>query len=204
MAAEGRVYGGVSAADRTADRRRRLLEAGLELLGTRGVAAVTVGDICAEAGLTKRYFYELFDSMGTFVDAVMDVVVERLAANVFAPQHRTGQWSRDRVAGFVEALTADPRLARLLLLETFGAGGSLAGHRQALVHRAVEMLLADAHPAGTATAADEQAMRMAAYAMSGASTELLLAWLEGAFVATADELVDFLAELFARSVSLPK
>src|SRR4029077_5184552 len=55
-----RAYGGVSAEDRIAARRAKLLDAGLELFGTRGYATTGVKDVCREAGLTDRYFYESF------------------------------------------------------------------------------------------------------------------------------------------------
>ena len=59
-AALPRPYRGVSATDRRDQRRQRLIDAGLQLFGTRGIAAVGIVDVCAEAGLTKRYFYENF------------------------------------------------------------------------------------------------------------------------------------------------
>src|ERR1700734_2249675 len=75
-----RPYRGVSAQERIAERRRQLLDAGLELFGTRGISAVGVGDVCAEAGLTKRYFYESFQS----IDALAEAVFEEIRANLIA------------------------------------------------------------------------------------------------------------------------
>src|SRR3954468_8883804 len=42
-----RVYGGRSAADRRAERRERLLAAGLELIGNDGYAATSIEKLCA-------------------------------------------------------------------------------------------------------------------------------------------------------------
>jgi AcrR family transcriptional regulator len=39
---KGRVYGGLSAPERRADRRERLLDAGLELFGTAGFTKTTI------------------------------------------------------------------------------------------------------------------------------------------------------------------
>ena len=55
-----RPYRGVEAAERLAERRRRFLEAGLDLLGGPRPAELTVRGICSQAGLTPRYFYESF------------------------------------------------------------------------------------------------------------------------------------------------
>ena len=198
MAAPGRVYGGVSAADRLTERRTRFLAAGLELIGTRGVADVTIGQICAEAGLAKRYFYELFDSLDAFVDALMNHTVDVLAERVVTrePERRTAGWQRRRLAVFIDAITEDPRLARLVFVETFGAGGSLAAFRQAMIHRAVEQFVKDFLPPDISEIADARTIRMMAYAMSGACAELLLGWLQGEVEANANEIVDYLAALF--------
>ncbi len=57
---EGRRYGGRDAGERRAERREQLLAAALELFGTRGFHAVTIRQLCAEARLAPRYFYEQF------------------------------------------------------------------------------------------------------------------------------------------------
>ena len=77
-----RPYGGVSASERLAVRRQKLLDAGLELFGTRGIAATGVGDICDQAGLTKRYFYESFQTIDELAVAVFDQVTGRLAEQI--------------------------------------------------------------------------------------------------------------------------
>ncbi len=55
-----RRYGGKTTTERRAERRERLLDAGLALFGTQGFATVTIEALCAEAGLNPRYFYEQF------------------------------------------------------------------------------------------------------------------------------------------------
>src|SRR5258707_6385239 len=75
VASSGRVprnpYGGVSARARVASRRDRLLAAGLELFGTQGYLCTTIDQVCAEAGLTKRYFYESFRSCEELLGALL-------------------------------------------------------------------------------------------------------------------------------------
>ena len=77
-----RPYGGVSANERIATRRTRLLEAGLELFGTDGYLASGVKDVCREAGLTDRYFYESFRDTRELFIAVFDRVTDELFASV--------------------------------------------------------------------------------------------------------------------------
>src|SRR6202035_2219353 len=89
VAAAPRPYRGVSATDRRQQRRQRLIDAGLQLFGTLGVAGVGIVDVCAEAGLTKRYFYENFASIDTLADAVFEYVTGNLVAAV-APAIEVG------------------------------------------------------------------------------------------------------------------
>ena len=72
------AYGGVSAEERVADRRARLLEAGLECFGTAGSPATGVKDVCRAAGLTDRYFYESFKDGRALFLAVFDDVTDAL------------------------------------------------------------------------------------------------------------------------------
>jgi AcrR family transcriptional regulator len=57
-----RCYRGLSADERRKERRSRLVRAAVRLYGARGYANVGVRAICAEAGLTERYFYEAFEN----------------------------------------------------------------------------------------------------------------------------------------------
>jgi hypothetical protein len=65
-----RSFRGVSAEQRQAERQQKLLEAGLQCFGTHGFYKVTVREICAEAKLTERYFYESFKNTESLLVAV--------------------------------------------------------------------------------------------------------------------------------------
>ncbi|MBI5104391.1 MAG: helix-turn-helix transcriptional regulator, partial [Solirubrobacterales bacterium] len=78
MVTGGRVYGGMTPAERRARRRAQLLEAGLEVFARRGWARATVADVCRAAGLSQRYFYEQFaDREGLFL-AITDRIAEEV------------------------------------------------------------------------------------------------------------------------------
>jgi AcrR family transcriptional regulator len=186
-----RPYRGVSALDRIALRRRQLLDAGLELFGTRGISAVGVGDVCSEAGLTKRYFYESFQSIDELAEAVFEEVRANLMVRV-APALAAGGPSDIRLAvdAYVRAVTEDPRVLRLLAFET--SAGPLAGHRDDFATNAVEAWFAlSGHQAK-----DRDRNRLRAYAFVGASTQIGLAWARGELSLSIDALIDELVELF--------
>jgi len=186
-----RPYRGVSAPDRIALRRRQLLDAGLELFGTRGISAVGVGDVCTEAGLTKRYFYESFQSIEELAEAVFEEIRANLIARV-APELAAGGPGdiRPAIDAYVRAVTDDPRVLRLLAFET--SAGPLAGHRDDFATNAVEAWFRlTGH-----RAEDPVRTRLRAYAFAGASTQIGLAWARGELSLSIEALIDELVELF--------
>jgi AcrR family transcriptional regulator len=186
------VYGGVSAGARREQRRQRLVDAGLELFGTRGVAAVGIGDICAEAGLIKRYFYENFSSIDHLATAVFEQVTERLVAQVVpAIVAGGGTDPRPALTAYVNGALADPRVARLLAVE--GRTGALARFGDGFATRAVELWIAYT-PA--VNGQDEAKLRVRAYAFAGALTQIILAWHDGALDLTTQQTIDELVDIF--------
>ncbi|HET6789355.1 MAG TPA: helix-turn-helix domain-containing protein, partial [Aquabacterium sp.] len=77
-----RPYRGISAEERRHQRREQLMEAAFEVFSTLGLARVTMRDICAQARLTERYFYDSFRSTEEAFDAVHQRQEELLFARV--------------------------------------------------------------------------------------------------------------------------
>jgi len=193
---EGRRYRGASSADRRAERRGRLIAAGLEMFGTKGIASTRVDDICAEAGLTKRYFYESFESLDALVEAVLADVTARLAAGV-TPVIASHGW-HDPGPIFDAALRpllADPRLVQLLVVES--ASGALAPRRQEFAELAVDLWLG-ADPHADKSPAYLASQRLLAHAMAGATAEVAVAWVSGRIDMTVDEVIAHLVRIFNR------
>lgn len=186
-----RPYRGVSARDRIAVRRDQLVAAGLELFGTRGIAAVGVGDICAEAGLTKRYFYESFPSIDELAEAVFEEVRAGLMARVAPAILASGTANaRPAIDCYVRAVTEDPRVLRLLAFES--SEGPLVRHRDDFATIAVEAWFALVGQGNQ----NRDRTQLRAYAFVGASTQIGLAWARGELHLTIDELIDELVDLF--------
>ncbi|MDT4912534.1 MAG: hypothetical protein QOC66_1662 [Pseudonocardiales bacterium] len=191
-----RVYGGVSAEQRREERRQRLIDAGLQLFGTRGVAAVSIVDICAEAKLIKRYFYESFTSIDQLAAAVFEQVTDRLVERVVpAIVAGGGQDPRPALTAYVTGALADPRVARLLAVE--GRTGALARYGAGFATRAVELWFGFS-PA--VEGQDEAGLRLRAYAFAGALTEIVLAWHDGVLELTVEQVIDELVDIFKKLV----
>lgn len=102
----GRTYGGVPAETRRRERRTRLVEAGLELFGTRGFVATSIDDVCTTAGVNKRYFYESFANLDELFIAVYQEVNGRIETAVLAAMLRAGGDVVVAAAAGVEAFFA--------------------------------------------------------------------------------------------------
>ncbi len=78
MTVGGRIYGGLTAEQRSQDRRDRLLEAARALIADGGVAPLTVDLVCQRATLSKRYFYTEFATKDDLLDACAEDLFGRL------------------------------------------------------------------------------------------------------------------------------
>jgi len=192
MAAQ-RTYAGRSADERRAARRRKLLDAGLELIGGRGWAETSVRRVYQEAGVSPRFFYESFENLDALAVALYDeIVAERsaaaLAAIAAAGEDRVAQ-ARAAMRAIVEGLTEDPRRARVVFVEGLGSE-PLARRRRRMIHdlaAVIEALGEERYP-GAASA--QPLVRMTSTVIAGGVVELLVAWLDGSLDVTADQLVD--------------
>lgn len=191
-----RPYRGVGAAERLAGRRRRLLAAGLELLGAeqQDISAVTVRGICAEAGLAARYFYESFTDKDDFVGRVFESVVAELAATTQAAVASVPAPERTRagMANIVRTIAGDARIGRLLF-NTQLANPVIV--RKRAESRALFVMLSGQHAVDTLRAPANERVTAAAHFVVGGVGQTISAWLAGDLQLRPDELVDHLAAL---------
>jgi AcrR family transcriptional regulator len=117
--------------------RRRLLTAVVELAYAGGVQALSVGKLCARAGLSRRTFYDLFEDRDDCLRAAFEDGVETVKQTVVcavadeaggrsargAPKARV--WSEHVRAGLVALLSLldrEPGLGHLLIVDGLGLG----------------------------------------------------------------------------------
>lgn len=115
--AQVRPYRGIGAAERLDQRRRRLVEAGLDLLGADSPETeLTVRAVCKRSGLTARYFYESFADKDEFVAAVFDAAVADIATTTQAAVAASppAEQGRAGLANLVRTISADSRIGRVL------------------------------------------------------------------------------------------
>jgi len=111
----GQRYGGRTADERRAERRERLLDAGLELFGTQGYANTSIEALCSATRLNPRYFYESLKTREELLRAVYDRhtrLATAVGVSLELERHR-----RDVLRGFAELVEreADALAAQGLL-----------------------------------------------------------------------------------------
>ncbi|GEE00450.1 TetR family transcriptional regulator [Gordonia spumicola] len=129
-----RSYRGRSLEDRRADRRERFQAAGLELFGTLGFARVTISALCAEAGLSRRQFYEEYSGSEELLteiysgiqSAALGKVSEAIAASDPTDLHSV---ARNSMRAYLDAVAVDPRIVRCAFIEIGGISEAMEHHR---------------------------------------------------------------------------
>ena len=117
-----RSFRGVSAEQRQAERQQKLLEAGLQCFGTHGFYKVTVREICAEAKLTERYFYESFKNTESLLVAVYQRLIHDMQNVIImtvlnAEDKQPKALIRLGLTTFLRYVSTDPRIARVLFID---------------------------------------------------------------------------------------
>lgn len=192
-----RDYGGVSAADRRAERRRKLLTAGRQIWGESGITDVTVRGVCSAAGLTARYFYEQFPTREALLFAVSDDVRdETLQALVAAGIGEPGSLAdkvRSGVKAFLDIIAADPHIHRIATSDLTSVPG-LTEHRTQVLDVITELVIQHAPGIlGTDTPPPTELRRTALFMVGGAN-QIIENWLANPKEDTA-ELASVCADL---------
>lgn len=198
-----RVYGGATGEERVAERRRKLVEAGMNLFGSSASGLVRVKDVVSESGLTDRYFYESFSDLGALFNAVFDHAAESLETQVSkaivdAPDDAFARVSI-ALRTTVDVLAGDPRMIRIFFVEALGTGGRAGGRRNEILVRAAGNFFKWQATGAPSFESSPMESRMKALAISGAAAELLISWAEGLLDVPPAELADFLVGLYWRT-----
>jgi AcrR family transcriptional regulator len=192
-----RSYRGVSASERVAERRARFIAAGLELFGTRGYQGTGVKDICREAGLTDRYFYESFRDSEALLVAVFDQLTEQLfgavAEAVVAAGPEAEAQLRAAITTFVDALAADPRGRRVVFVEAAAVGGEAERHMRATLRRFAQLVAATALPH---LGGDTEQAHVVALSLVGTLERVAVEWHDGELGMPIERVVDRCVALY--------
>jgi AcrR family transcriptional regulator len=193
----------MSAQQRRAERRERLLDAALELFGTAGYAATTIEGLCAAASLNARYFYEQFRNREALLAAVYErhvhAVLEQVQAALDAAP-TTQQRLEAGLRAFVEATLTDERGARVNYFEMVGVSPELEELRRGVLRDYAELIAQEAAQMPRISDRPAQDRRGVAVALVGATDGLVTDWLSGDRTRPRSTIVDTLLAVFSPAV----
>jgi AcrR family transcriptional regulator len=107
------------------NQRERLIAGLAEAVAENGYASTTIAHITRHAAVSRRTFYEHFDSKDACFVAAYDTVMDELRERVGGAFEAEQDWSRAIKAGIAAMLAflaAEPNLARLCMVEALVAG----------------------------------------------------------------------------------
>ncbi|MBO9533245.1 MAG: TetR/AcrR family transcriptional regulator [Solirubrobacteraceae bacterium] len=181
-----RRYGGLTASERDLERRRRLLNAGLDAFGTVGYAATSVDALCAAAGVSTRNFYDHFSGRESLLIAVFDDGVAQArdatleALGALPPDASVRERTHAGLTAFAERMLGDERQARINFVEVVGASRTVEEHRRTAIRSFAEIFFHFAEllaSEGVITARPRHFFKVGSIALVGAVVEALLEWM---------------------------
>lgn len=199
----GRAYAGESQAERVARRRQQFLDAGLQVFGTTGYRTATVRQLCRQAELTDRYFYESFENTEDLLVAVYEREFDHLQQVVLAALADEAAL-RDPMVAVEKALNAlfemasEPRVARVCWLEVLGVSARVDGVYTRTIERFAALVVAFARQqfSTSTNTIDEGESRMLGIAMIGAVSQPVTHWLLGGYKEERATMVAATARVF--------
>jgi AcrR family transcriptional regulator len=194
-----RSYAGQTAEERAAGRRARLVRAAITVLGEQGESRTTMTAICAEAGLTERYFYESFAGRDEALLAALDAVSGEIAATAVAAIEAASGPATERVRAAIGAVVAlvvrEPAKARVAVVES-AANPRLRARRHELVGVFADLVAREAAELFGAEAWPTDRARVHGVVFVAGLAELVATWLAGELDLTPEEVTDAGSDLF--------
>ena len=189
-----RPYRGVPMTERREGRRQRLIEAAFVVYARVGYSGATVRLICAEAGLTARYFYESFADTEALLAAALEAAIGNLDRILRAALADAPPDSQSRLRAVLSAyygrLRDDAAVARVFLADLHGVSPAIDAHFRAVLHQFGAAFV-------EITPKIAKAPSLFADGLGGGLNQIALAWTESGYRATLEQVVEAALLLFS-------
>ncbi|MGV9834341.1 TetR/AcrR family transcriptional regulator [Nocardia niigatensis] len=169
--------------ERKAERRQRFLDAAIQIFGERGYANCSLADVCAAAGLSKRQFYEEFQTREDVLVAAYDQIQDQAGAalatalSAMGPDPDPTDTVTRALSAFLDSIGADPHRAKVAFVEVVGVSERMEQHRRARRHAWVATLYQAVEPLAGSGAHIRGTGELAGSALIGAINGLAHEWL---------------------------
>ena len=189
-----RQFKGLSMAERQQARREKLIEAGIQAYGTHGFFSVTVKDICTEAKLTERYFYESFKKSEHLFQTIFLKLIDELQQNVMQAMMQASSDPKKMIeAGLTALLTTlrdNPRMARIIYIDAMLVQEL---HNQATIHETMgrfdRMIQAFVMLMMPNLSRSEQEISLVSTGLNGYVTQIAIRWVMSDFKQSMEDVL---------------
>ncbi|KGT46876.1 TetR/AcrR family transcriptional regulator [Acinetobacter sp. HR7] len=199
--AKERQFKGLSMTERQQARREKLIEAGIQAYGTHGFFSVTVKDICNEAKLTERYFYESFKKSEHLFQTIFLKLIDELQQNVMQAMMQASSDPKKMIeAGLTALLTTlrdNPRMARIIYIDAMLVQEL---HNQATIHETMSrfdrMIQAFVMLMMPNLSRSEQEISLVSTGLNGYVTQIAIRWVMSGFKQSMEEVLSSCSIVF--------
>lgn len=196
-----RQFKGLSLSERKQQRREKLIEAGIEAYGTQGFFSVTVKDICNEAKLTERYFYESFKKSENLFQTIFLQLIDQLQQNVMQAIVQASADPKKMIeSGLTALLTTlknDPRMARIIYIDAMLVQEL---HNQATIHETMarfdQMIQAFVMLSMPHIKKTEDEISLVASGLNGYVTQIAIRWVMSGFKQSMEQVLSSCSIVF--------
>lgn len=192
--AAGRRFRGLDTEQRQRQRREQLIAAGLQVFGTNGYHGAGVREICGEAKLTERYFYESFSNREALFQAVyahaIDTVRQAVMLAIGGSSREVRAVARAAIRAFLGTLRDDPRLSRVLMIDALTVSSDVGRQSQLATQSFADLvgsIILSIYPELPKQGIDAQ---LVANGLVGSTVYLVMHWAFNDFAEPLDKIVE--------------
>jgi AcrR family transcriptional regulator len=190
----------MTAAQRLADRRERLLTAGYSQFADAGFPVTTIERLCATARISNRAFYECFPGRDELMRAVyercVDETMTAVTRAVGAAPADLGARIEAGIREYITFVTRDARRARIMNLEVRRAGDAVTVSRQRTVTAFARLIENSVAEFPESVPADPH---LVVLGIIGAIQELLIDWVLAPKPPPVERLIRASVHIFQKS-----
>ena len=176
--------------------RSRLLEGMARAVASKGYADTTIGDIVREAGMSRRTFYQHFNTKSECLVALYEAASARALGVLRSAINPNVDWDvqlEAALSAYLGAMAANPTLLRTLFVEILGLGPVGLAARRRVNQQVADFILAVAN--GSTAGRRRDLSPQMAMAVVGGINELVLTYIERDALDALQELVGPASEL---------
>jgi AcrR family transcriptional regulator len=174
--------------------------------GTQGYLATSIEQLCSDAGISTRNFYDEFAGREALLATLHDMLNQRafdavVAALIDVNPNDLDARARAGVRAYFEVMTEDPRWARIAVVESVGVSAEMEAHRRDATARFASLIEAEADRLSRAGVIPDGDHSLTAVALVGALNGLINLWAGGGWNAVIDDVIAEAARLIVVALS---